>query len=309
MVYFAIGLGAVLLLCLGICFVCYRMAFYSAPRKGERSIDEILPVGKIYEPFHEQMRTWAEQTRSAPSQEYTIRSFDGLQLYGKYYEYAPGAIVELMMPGYRGLAERDLCGGVQRAFQLGHSVLLVEQRACGKSEGCTISFGVNERKDCLAWTKFLIETFGPDVRIILTGISMGAATVMMSCALGLPENVVGMIADCGYSSAKDIIQKVIADMKLPPKLAYPFVRLGARIFGGFDLEETPPIAAIRHCTVPVFFIHGEDDDFVPCDMTRQIYAACPSKKTLFTVPNADHGLGYVVDPEGYLTAARQALPE
>jgi predicted alpha/beta-fold hydrolase len=257
MVYFWIGLGAAVLISavLVTCYICYRMAFYS-PKRSVTQTDEVtFPVGKIYEPYYDQMRTWTLQTRQIPAREYSIVSFDGLRLYGKYYEFAPNAPIEIMMPGYRGLAERDLCGGVQRAFRLGHSVLLVEQRGCGKSEGTTISFGVNERRDCLQWAQLLIREFGEDVKIILTGISMGAATVTMACALGLPKNVVGIIADCGYSSAKEIIQVVIRQMGLPPKLAYPFVRLAARIYGGFDLEATPPVEAIKKCTVPIFIVH------------------------------------------------------
>lgn len=287
-----------------IAYICYRMAFYAKPRQPLGDQIEI-PLGRIYEPFRDSMEKWARETRAMPCEEVSITSFDGLTLTGKYYEYAPGAPIELMFHGYRGSAERDLSGGVQRCFKLGRSVLLADQRCSGKSEGHTITFGVYEHRDCLAWVDFMVKHFGSDVKIILTGISMGAATVLMAAGKELPPNVIGVLADCGYSSAEEIIQKVIAQMGLPVKLAYPFVKLGARVYGHFDLEEYSPIQAVKSIQVPVIFFHGESDDFVPCDMSRAMYEACVSEKRLVTVPGAGHGLSYPIAPKEYLDALRE----
>ena len=186
----------------------------------------------------------------------------------------------------------------------GRNVLLINQRCHGGSEGHTITFGILESKDCARWGDFAVDMLGADARIILTGISMGAATVLMASGEKLPKNVVCVLADCGYTSPKAIIQKVIQDMKLPIKLVYPFVRFGARMFGGFDLEETSPIEAVKKSRVPVIYIHGETDDFVPCEMSRLNFEACASKKSLVTIANAGHGLAYPVDKEKYLQALR-----
>lgn len=291
----AVIIAAVLL----TAYICYRMAFFAPDRKPAAPDTYPIPDGEIYAPHREKMTNWIKQTRALPHEAVSITSFDGLTLRGNYYEYAPGAPVELMMPGYRGEAERDLCGGVQRCFTLKRNVLLVDQRACGKSDGNVITFGIREHRDCLSWVDYLIKRFDGDVKIILTGISMGAATVMITGGTELPPQVCGIIADCGYTSAKDIIQKVIRDMKLPPKLAYPFVKLGARLYGGFDLDAVSPIEAMKNCRVPVFFIHGEADDFVPCEMTLRNAAACAAPHKVFTVPGAGHGLAYMLDPEGY----------
>ena len=97
---------------------------------------------------------------------------------------------------------------------------------------------------------------------------------------------------------------MIRQMKLPPALCYPFVKLAARVYGGFDLEEKSPLEAVAQCSVPIIFYHGEDDVFVPCHMSRELFAACPAEKAIFTVPGADHGLSYPVDMEGYLAALR-----
>ena len=307
MTWFWICGAAALLICiiiLIISYLCVRIAFYVPPRK-EISDEIQLPVGEIYEPFWDKMRIWAQQTRALPQEEVSIISFDGLKLYGKYYEYAPGAPIELMFHGYRGAAERDLAGGVQRCFKVGRSALIVDQRCSGKSEGNVITFGVKEHRDCLAWVDFMLKRFGPDVKIILTGISMGASTVMIAAGTPLPSNVIGVLADCGFSSAKEIMYSVIRQMGFPPKLAYPFVKLAARIYGKFDLEEVDALRAIKKCTVPVIFYHGETDDYVPCEMSRACYEACTSRKQLVTIPGAGHGLSYPIAPELYRSTLRE----
>ena len=239
-----------------------------------------------------------------PHEDFWITSFDGLKLHGKFYEYAPGAPIELMFHGYKGNSDRDLCGGVQRCFKLGRSCLLVDQRASSASEGHIITFGIKEHRDCHAWIDFMVAHFGEEVQIILTGISMGASTVLMAAGSPLPPQVKGVLADCGFSTANAIIRKVIRQLKLPPRLMYPFVRLGARIFGGFDLEAYSALEAVKTASVPIIFFHGEADDFVPYEMSKANFDACTSRKQLVTTPGAGHGLCYPIDPPGYLQALR-----
>lgn len=293
----------VLLAVLLTAFICFYIVFY-VPEQKTPEEEYPIPPGEIYEPYREIMVSWMKEVRQLPHERIRIRSFDGLTLCGRYYEYADGAPIELMFHGYRGKAERDLCGGVQRAFSLGRNVLIVDQRGCGNSEGRVITFGVNESKDCVSWVDYLAKRF-PKTPIILTGISMGAATVMMATANPLPDNVVGVLADCGYTSAKSIIQTVMRTRHLPVGVLYPFVKLGARLFGRFDLEKTPPIEAMKSCRLPIIFFHGDNDDFVPCDMSVQNYEACRSEKRLVIVPQAGHGLSYLVAPEAYLNALRE----
>ena len=298
-------LAAILALMLLTAYVCYRMAFHAVRREKSQSDGIEIPEGDIYEVFRPDMENWAREVRAMECQEFSIVSFDGLTLHGKYYEYAPGAPIELMFHGYRGSAERDLSGGVQRCFMLGRSALIVDQRCSVKSGGHVITFGIYEHKDCLSWVEFMVNHFGPEVKIILTGISMGASTVLLASGCDLPENVIGILADCGFTSAKDIIKVVIKQMGLPPTLCYPFVKLGAKLFGGFDLEECSAIEAVKKAKKPVIFFHGENDDFVPCCMSEQMFEACASRKRLVTVPGAGHGLSFPVDQEGYLKAARE----
>ena len=293
------------LLILLISYLCFRRAFY-VPHKVIIGPDDYpIPEGDIYEPHREQMVAWMKEVRSLPRQHFTIQSHDGLTLHGTYYEYAPNAPMEIMFHGYRGCAERDLCGGVQRAFSLGHSALIVDQRTAGHSEGKVITFGVNESQDCLRWVDFAIAHFGPQVKIILTGISMGATTVMMAAGGELPSNVLAVLADCGFTTGKEIMECVIRSMHLPPKLAYPFIWLGGKIFGHFDLNHSDATVAMRTCRIPVIFAHGESDDFVPCYMSKVNYDACQTTKALVLIPDAGHGLCYPVDPEGYIRQLRE----
>ena len=295
---------ALIVLVLLIAFVCFHMAFF-VPKHGPIAPDDYtIPVGEIYEPFRDQMVGWMKEVRAMPHEDLFITTFDGKRLHGRYYDYAPGAPIELMFHGYRGNGDRDLCGGVQRCFRLGRSCLLVDQRAAGESDGHVITFGIKEHRDCRAWIDFMVQHFGQDVKIILTGISMGASTVLMAAGSPMPAQVKGVLADCGFSCAKAIIQKVIRQLNLPPAPIYPFVRLGARIFGGFDLEGYCAVEAVKTASVPIIFFHGEADDFVPYEMSKENFEACASRKQLVTTPGAGHGLCYPVDPEGYLQALR-----
>lgn len=298
----AIGIVAVLIIVLLLSYICYRLAFYVRPRNPQEKKALELPNGKAYEPFLQQIADLANETANTPHENMSITSFDGLKLYGKYYELNPNAPIELMFHGYRGTAERDLAGAVQRCFKVGHSALIVDQRCSGLSEGNTITFGVFEHRDCLKWIDFMLKRFGSDVKIILGGISMGASTVLIAAGQPLPPNVIGVLADCGFSSAKDIIKKVIGEMGLPVNISYWFVKLGARLYGHFNLEETSSKEAVRSSKIPIIFFHGEDDDFVPPNMSRINYENCVSKKQIVTIKGAGHGLSYLVSPDEYLTA-------
>ena len=265
------------------------------------------PNGSQYQPYREMAERLIARIQALPYEEVSILSDDGLKLYGKYYHHTDGAPLEIMCHGYHGKAERDFCGGFWLAKEAGHNVLLIDERAHGKSEGHVITFGIRERYDCLGWVRYAVSRFGKDVKIILEGVSMGAATVLMASELELPENVKGIIADCGYSSPGAIVRNTAAGMGYPADILYHFAKLGARLLGRFDLEESSASEALAHYKIPVLFIHGEDDRFVPCRMTYENYQACASEKTLFTVPGAGHTLCYMVDNEGYRREVRRFL--
>lgn len=287
---------ALVLLALGVAYRAYRFAYYS-PHKGQNN-PYFSPEGRLYT---EEDRPIFQMIREMEALDYepvTIRSHDGLQLFGRYYHVSDGAPLQIQMHGYRGQAYRDFCGGNKLAREMGLNTLVVDQRAHGKSEGHVISFGVNERFDCLGWAQYAAERW-PDVPITLAGISMGAATVLMASDLPLPEQVKGILADCGYSSPRAIIKTVCWSLPKYMRILYPFTSFSAGLFGHFDPDGASALGAVSNTRLPILLIHGEADDFVPCSMSREIAAACAGPVRLETFPGAGHGGSYLKDPERY----------
>ena len=290
--------GAVLIgLILAVSFYTFYICFYS---RADRAEDPYaLMHGIQYQEVKDNIIACTRIIDKAPCEWVYTNSCDGLKLAGRYYHTAEGAPVMILFHGYRSISLRDCAGGYILAKKLGFNVLAVDQRAHAESEGRVISFGIREHKDCESWIRFVIKRFGNDAKIVLSGLSMGAATVLMASQLPLPDNVVAILADCPYSSPADIIRKVCRDRHLPDHLAYPFIRLGAWIYGRFDLEMTTACNAVKKASVPILLIHGEDDHFVPCEMSGLIHSCCASPSQLHTFAGAGHGLCYMVDPIRY----------
>lgn len=291
---------ALLLLFVAALFAVYGLAFYS-PLRGRKENIYDIPSSPQYQPQRERMRGMIEAFAAVPFERVEIASRDGVKLRARYYHVSDSAPLEIQFHGYRGSAIRDFCGGGPIALSLGHNVLLVDQRGNGESGGRTIAFGIKERYDALDWVNYAMERFGKEVAIGLYGVSMGAATVLMAAGMPeLPENVRGVAADCPYSSPEAIIRKVAEkDMHLPAFAVMPLARLAARLLGGFSLRADSPVEAVRRARIPILIVHGEDDRFVPCDMSREIRAANPECVRLETFPGAGHGLSYIVDAERY----------
>lgn len=290
-------------LCLILDFLIFLAAFYS-PRL-LRTRDDAIPSGSQYREKREYMLSLIREMEAVPFEEVRVSAFDGVSLRARYYHLRDGAPLQIQMHGYRGAAVRDFCGGHALARELGMNVLAVDQRAHGRSGGHVITFGAREKYDCLSWAQYAYLRFGPDTPIYLAGVSMGAATVLMASALELPGSVRGIIANSPYTSAEAIIRKVIAGLCLPAAPLMPFVRLAARLFGGFSLSGADALGAVGEAGIPILLIHGEDDRFVPCAMSREIAAACSSPHRLETFPGAGHGLSYIADPVRYKNAVRE----
>ena len=289
-----------------VCYITYRMAFYVSPRQKGGGIP--MPGNEQYAAVKHITKPLMEEMAALPYEQVFIRSHDGLQLSGMYYHLADGEPLQIQFHGYRGSPIRDFCGGHKLARRMGHNTLVIDQRGLGKSEGRTITFGVKERLDCLAWANYAAGRW-PNADIFLSGVSMGATTVLMASGLELPGNVRGIIADCPFASPEKIIAKVCRDMKLPPVIALPFIRMGAHIFGGFNLRAADAAESAKHAKVPMLILHGEDDRFVPCEMSAGIERANPALVHRFTFPGAGHGLSYLVDAQRYEKATKEFVAE
>ena len=287
-------------------YFCYRLAF-SVPKQSREALFE-MPDTEQYAPYSAEAKQMISDALEIPYKEAVVTSYDGLRLFGKCYIASADAPWLIMLHGYRSGAERDFCGGLKFGIDSGFNVLLVDQRAHGKSEGKCLTFGIKERYDCLTWTNYVISQAGGSCKIALYGMSMGAATVLMAAGSGLPKNVACIVADCGYTSPKAIIKKVIREMHYPVFPTYALVRLGGMLFGGFDIEEYSAVQAMEKCNIPVLFIHGDDDRFVPCDMGRENHRHCRAEgKKLLIVPNAGHGMSYMSDKRAYLGTVSEFL--
>lgn len=291
-----------ILLC--VAYYCYRRVFcvnkkiISNPRR--------IPQGEQYVPHAQTMLDMIDDVMGIGYEEAYVTADDGARLFGKVYKSTDKtAPVRIMFHGYKSAGERDFCGGLRFAVDDGDNVIMVDQRAHGKSEGRCLTFGIKESRDCLRWIDYAIKTFGENAKIILVGISMGATTVLLASGESLPENVVGVVADCGFSSPREIIKKVIReDFKLPASIVYPIIRLGAIVFGRFDINGGDVPSALKNSKTPTLFIHGDDDRFVPYEMGVKNYTACAAEKTLLTGRGAGHALTYMVDKESYIKALR-----
>jgi fermentation-respiration switch protein FrsA (DUF1100 family) len=155
---------------------------------------------------------------------------------------------------------------------------------------------------------YAVERFGDDVKIVLSGVSMGGATVLEASRLELKPNVKCVIADSPFSSPEDIIRRVCSDTVFPPSFAMPFVKLGALVYGRLRLGGGA-IEAVKESRLPILIIHGEADYYVPTEMGKKVYEACTSKKRLLLVPDAGHGISFIVDGELYVSTVKEFLNE
>ncbi len=302
MTTFFIILAVLIVLFFAGAYGTYRFVFYSP--NATQNNDHTIPVSTGMEQQTEHIHRMIDQLAAVPYEEVKITSHDGLRLRGRYYYQCDGAPLAICFHGYRGTPTRDFSGGSRVLAKLGYNLLLVEERAHCGSEGHTISFGVNERKDCLAWVFHFHYRF-PETEMLLVGVSMGAATVLMASALPLPDCVRGIIADCPFTEPLEIIKKTGKDMHIPPFVTAVMAPVAARLFGRFNLRGASALQAVKEAKVPILLIHGEDDTFVPCTMSFQLHAAAPELSELHTFPGANHGVSYVQDPARYALLTEQ----
>ena len=236
--------------------------------------------------------------RAQKPEELTIRSRDGLKLCGSYLEAPDAKACMLLCHGYRSRGGLDFALVLRTLYEHGCSVLVIDQRAHGRSEGKYIAYGVLERYDCQQWAWFLHAKLGGRVPIFLEGMSMGASTVMMAAELALPPSVVGIIADCGYNSPWEELRHCIKYCyHLPVFPVLPLTELMCRLVAGYSLKGASAAASLANSPLPLLIIHGMDDDFVPATMTAENYAAAAGEKRQILVPGARHALSYLVDRE------------
>ncbi len=241
---------------------------------------------------------------SLPHEKIEIKSFDGLTLRATYLPAEkPSGRVAIAFHGHHSNAMLNMAMFARYYHSRGFDLILPDNRAHGDSDGKYIGFAFWDRFDVRDWAKYAVSRFGKSCRILLHGVSMGSSSVISASAEELPEQVFGIVADCGYSSAWD---QFLACWKLHscnfPVPAFPvihIVNLMTRIFAGYSLKQSSPKEFIKKAKVPFLFIHGDDDDYVPTWMVLKICQNCPTAYTVEIFERAYHAACYPADKRRY----------
>lgn len=275
--------------------VFFRYAIYRYGVKVPDDEHRCTGSWKKYEKIILEGRDWVNDHNP---EQVSITSNDGLELKGNLICAKNPKRTVLCVHGFRGQGICDFGAVCSFYYEQDCNLLIIDQRSHGASDGRYITFGIKERYDVASWTSFLNEKLGDKLPIILDGVSMGAATVLMASGLELPSNVRGIIADCGFTSPREIFKHVAKEYyHLPSFPLIPIFGLLCRTVAGFNMDDTNTKEALAKNTRPVLFVHGESDRFVPSYMSRENYEECKADRYIETVPGAGHGQSYLVRME------------
>lgn len=272
------------------------------PKAAEKAGEQISGA-KVDEAFLKNLDDMSHKLENAPTEVVNTTASDGTKLVGHWYHNPNAKRVILAMHGWRSSWSHDFGSVYEFWHQHDCSVLYAEQRGQHNSGGEYIGFGLLERFDCLDWANWIVEKCGDKIPIYLAGVSMGATTVLMAAELPLPSSVHGIFSDCAFTSP-DAIWKHIANNNL-------HIPYGVREIVVDDIYKKKTsfnpcystVDSLKKSNIPVLFVHGTDDHFVPVTMTYENYKACAGPKRLVIVPGADHGMSYYIEPERYEEAA------
>ena len=195
----------------------------------------------------------------------------------------------------------------KKYYDNGYNVLIPDLRSHGLSEGDYIGMGWDDRLDIISWINYILNE-DPNADIVLHGISMGAATVLMTSGEEIPSNVKLIIADCGYTSVWDEFAYQLDDLFSLPE--FPILNVSSivsKIRAGYFLGEASSIEQVKKSKTPILYIHGDQDDFVPYYMMEELYNATSSEKEMLTIKGAEHAKASEVDPETYWTTVNNFI--
>ena len=297
---------ATVILILICCIIGYffTIAFV---RKNNPNVDDLnSKQNEFLLPYKDVLKKGMEFLNNTEHEGYTVTSFDRLKLYADYYNNNSNKTI-LLFHGYRSSARHDFSCAVKMYYDMGFNVLLVHQRSHGLSQGKLITFGVKESRDVVTWVDFLNENFKVD-NIVLSGLSMGATTVLLSLKYKMPDNVKCVIADCGFTSPEEIIKKVSKQaFKINATFFIPILDFLCKAFGKFSIRKISTVDIVKQSNIPVMLIHGKCDNFVPCEMSQEVYDSSKEKVKLVLVAGADHGISFLVDTNLVLSNLKEFL--
>lgn len=300
-------IGVIAAVELGIAVYFYRRTMIRSNAKTDRTIKMAGTEWNQHMPFIQKRK---EAMLAQPHSDQRVMSEDGLRLHGTWFPRGDCKKVVICFHGYTSQGMKDYIGLSGYYLNHGYSMLLVDERAHGESEGKYIGFGCLDRQDALKWIDWVIRKCGEDTEILLHGTSMGAATVLMTSGLELPAQVKGIISDCAFTSPKEVFSHVLKSMYHMP--AFPTMQLADflnRKLSGYGLDECNAAREVKKAKVPILFIHGSGDTFVPCSMCETIYENCASPKKKLIVEGAAHAESYYKDTDAYENALTEFIGE
>lgn len=302
---FCILLGIFVVVVIVFSLVKYHILMRMALDAGVKKLkvppkrEEIPPVKE--QEIRRQIQEDGEWLESLPREDLEIISQDGLKLVGHYIhtDREPKRLI-VLFHGWHGSWTGDF-GSVSRWLrEIDCDLLLVEQRGQGESEGKYMGFGVLERRDMTEWLRYLEKVCHITLPVYLVGVSMGAATVLMAAADPMPDFVKGILADCGFTSPYEMLYEVgKKSLHMREHPAMDYLNLLVKLCAHFSLKEYSTLEAVKKAKLPIFFVHGTADDFVPCRMTRAAYEACVSPKELLLAEGAGHVRSFFYANEEY----------
>lgn len=237
-----------------------------------------------------------------------ITSEDGLRLHGTFFPCDGSVKAVICFHGYTSEGLNDFSSIAKFYMEQGFNLMVVDERAHGKSEGTYIGFGCLDRLDGAIWTEYVVNRLGEDCLIMLHGISMGGATVLMSTGLKLPSQVKAVVSDCAFTSAWEVFSHVLKTMYHIP--AFPMMQIANRMAkqeAGYGLDQCNAREEVKKARVPILFIHGDADTFVPCSMVYELYEACETPKELLVIKGASHAEAYYKEPDSYEHAVSRLI--
>ncbi|MDE7246470.1 MAG: alpha/beta hydrolase [Lachnospiraceae bacterium] len=303
-----VGAGLLAAACGGEIAYFYGRTMKRSRAKTERTMKMSGTDWSQYMPLMEERK---EAMLARPHSDVWQTAFDELKLHATYFpsqENQGKPKIVICFHGYTSQGMSDYIGLSDYYQKRGFAMLLPDARAHGTSEGEYVGFGCLDRKDALVWINWAIEELGGEVEILLHGTSMGAATLLMLSGLSLPEQVKGIVSDCGFTSPKEVFTHVLHTMyHLPAFPVIPGADLVNRRLAGYGMDECNAKREVEKATVPILFIHGEADTFVPCNMCEEIYEHCASPKSKLIVAGAAHAESYYKDTESYENALTEFI--
>ena len=299
---------AILIVFLMVASVFTYLFFYTfVRRKKPYNIDESLANEPTIKPYLKLINDGVRYCETQPFEHCYTKSYDGKKLHARLYktENAKGTII--LFHGYRSLGLRDFSVVVGEYKRFKFNVLMTDMRAHGLSEGKIITYGVKDRYDVLTWVDYVTKNISNDEKIIIDGLSMGSSTVLMASELDLPDNVKGIVADSGFTSPREIINIVGKKLvKFNCSFATSILNIYCKIFGKFSLDVST-VDAVKKCKIPILFIHGKSDNFVPYEMTIRNYESATCPKKLVLVDNADHGISFLIERDRIIKELEEFL--